>query len=84
MKNVKYFTTQDFYNACVLRASNISLKRIFKASHKFVVFIFDANEDTCSAILKQHWDRTLQLESRLLIETINELKSRMYETLYEK
>jgi len=83
MENVILYKTHDFYNACILRASGIPLKTLQKESHKLVVFIFDSPAEVCEQIINRHWDRSLKLESRLLIETINELKSRVHEKLRE-
>lgn len=78
MKNNLWFTS-DFYSAVIVRASGIPLIALSKEQGRFVVFHFEASPKTCEAILKQHWDRSLKLETRLFIETINELKTRTFE-----
>lgn len=78
---MKGWNTSDFYSAVLARASGIPLVDLKREKGKFIIFQFDASPDTCEEILKKHWDRTLKLETRLLIETINELKTRVHEKL---
>ena len=83
MEENTFWTTSDFYSAVLIRASGISLANLIKERGKFVIFKFSSSPDVCEEILKKHWDRTLQLETRLLIETINELKTRVHEKVKE-
>lgn len=83
MENNLIFTTSDFYSACVLRAKNIPLDSLTKERGNYITFSFDASPEICEGVLKEHWDRTLLLESRLLIETINELKTRVHDKMKE-
>lgn len=83
MKNNLIFITSDFYSACILRASNIPLSSLTKEKGNFISFRFEKAPETCELILKSHWDRSLKLESRLLIETINELKTRVHDKMKE-
>ncbi len=71
----------DFYSAVLLRASGIPLIRLDKSSDKSVTFYFEASHKVCDDIFKKHWDRSLRIESRLIIETINELKTRVHEKM---
>ncbi len=80
MKNTDW-ETSDFYSAVIVRANGVPLAYLTKKDAKFVIFQFSESPETCEAILKKHWDRTLKLETRLFIETINELKTRVHETL---
>lgn len=75
--------TNDFYSACILRASQIPLVSLLKEQGNFISFHFGESPEKCESILKQHWDRKLHLESRLLIETINELKTRVHDKMKE-
>lgn len=77
----KVWNTSDFYSAALVRASGIPLIELSKEQGKFVAFHFESSPEICEEILKKHWDRTLKLETRLLIETINELKTRVHEKL---
>lgn len=81
MKENNVWATSDFYSAVLARASGIPLVNLIREKGKFIVFQFDASPNICEEILKKHWDRTLRLETRLLIETINELKTRVHEKL---
>ncbi len=79
MKENNVWTVSDFYSAVIVRASGIPLINLTKENGKFVVFHFDSSPEVCELILKKHWDRSLKLETRLFIETINELKTRIHE-----
>lgn len=79
--------TNDFYSAVLVRASGIPLISLISGNGKFLTFQFSASPSKCEEIIKKHWDRALKVESRLLIETINELKTRIHEKAkgtYEK
>jgi hypothetical protein len=80
MKNLNY-QTRDFYIACILRTCKIPLTEIVREGYNYAIFIFDAPQEDCEEIIKKHWDRNLMVESRLLIETINELKTRIHERM---
>lgn len=75
------WTTSDFTSACIARASGIPLLDLIKDKPHSITFVFADEPQKCEAILKTHWDRSLKLETRLLFETINELKTRIYERL---
>ena len=79
MKNLNTWSTSDFYSAVIVRASGIPLFKLVREQGKFLTFQFTASPESCEEIIKKHWDRTLKVESRLLIETINELKTRIHE-----
>lgn len=78
MKN-ETWSTKDFYSAALVRASGIPLVNLVKREGSYVTFVFDASYEICDDIIRRHWDRSLKLETRLLIETINELKTRIHE-----
>lgn len=80
-KDTPTWSCADFYSAVLLRASGIPLMGLGKGQSKFVTFYFGASEQTCEEILKKHWDRSFKLETRLFIETINELKTRVHEKM---
>ncbi len=75
------FRTNDFYSACVLRTMNFSLLRLEKQGTKYFDFVFSDNDGVADQLLKRYWDRDgVKLEARDLIETINEMKSRLYQS----
>lgn len=80
--NAKW-NTSDFYSAVIVRASGIPLTDLKRDNGKFLTFQFSASPGVCEEIIKKHWDRILKVESRLLIETINELKTRIHERAKE-
>lgn len=79
MKNLNTWSTSDFYSAVIIRASGIPLLSLIREQGKFLTFQFASSPEICEEVIKKHWDRTLKVESRLLIETINELKTRIHE-----
>jgi hypothetical protein len=84
-KNKSYWETSDFYSAVLVRASGINLSNLVRRaeSDKFLTFQFNSTPETCEEILRKHWDRSLKLETRLIIETINALKTRIHEKAKE-
>jgi hypothetical protein len=43
-----------------------------------VTFVFDDPEHKAEEILRGYWAREIRIEARSLIETINELKTRIH------
>lgn len=80
-KDNSVWSCADFYSAVLIRASGIPLAGLGKGQDKFVTFFFSASPEACETILQKHWNRNLKLETRLLIETINELKTRVHEKM---
>jgi len=70
--------TKDFYSAVLCRANGIPLVNLAKQDGNFVVFNFASTPEVCEEILRKHWNRELKLETRLLIDTIAELKTRTF------
>ena len=81
MDDLRLWKTQNFYSACLVRASGIPIHHFEKRDGKFITFHFKANPKHCDSIIKSHWDRTLMLPTRQLIETINELKTIIHEEM---
>lgn len=78
MENEKEYTTKDFYiGACIL-ASGVPLLRLQRKSDKFVLFIFSISTPKAEEIIKRHWNRTLVLPTRDVVDAIHELKTRLY------
>lgn len=78
MKNENTFTTKDFYQACVIRAFGLSLQEISYFNNNFATFIFNDPNENGELIVKSYWDRKLQIDARTLIDSINELKTRLH------
>lgn len=72
------YYTHDFYSAVILRASGFPILDLIHGNDKFVTFHFKASPSECNEILSKHWNRTLKLETRLLFETIGELRTRLH------
>jgi len=77
MKNE--FSTKDFFLGVICKASKqLRLLRLDKGINKFVTFVFDDPNHIAQEIIKKHWDGTLRIPSRDIIEAINELKTRIH------
>lgn len=76
--NTHEYTTKDFYlGACIL-ASGIPLLRLEQLNHKSFVFVFSISPENANNIISQHWNKTLVLPTRSIVEAITELKTRIY------
>jgi hypothetical protein len=76
MKNE--YKTKDFYGACILRAQGLELHQIQFHTDNFASFIFNDPDERAAQIIKDYWDKQLIVDARTLIETINELKTRLH------
>jgi hypothetical protein len=78
MKDENTFATKDFFISVVCKASKqLRLLRLDKGKNKFFTFIFDNPNNIAQEIIKKHWDGTLLVTSKNIIDAINELKTRL-------
>lgn len=75
---ISSYRTKDFYHAVVLKALGFGLLGLDRSEGKFSIFIFDDNDQTAEETVKKYWDRALVVEPRALVDSINELKTRLY------
>jgi hypothetical protein len=78
MKNTNEFKINDFYQAVILKTVGFPLLRLERSSSKFVVFVFDDPKQKAKEIIRNYWQRKIKVDARDLIETINELKTRIH------
>ena len=78
MENGKEFKSHDFYLSACLLASGFTLKRLESKGDKFVVFVFDDPQEKALMLITNHWNRSNPIQSRDLVEAINELKTRIH------
>lgn len=78
MEKVTEFRTHDFYIASLLKTLGFPLIRLEKTSGKFVDFIFGDPNYEAEIAIEAYWNRQTQVIARDLIESINELKTRIY------
>lgn len=79
MENVDEYSSQDFYISCIILATKkLPLLRLERINSKLVSFVFSDPNCIAPQIIKDHWDRTNKIPSRDLIESINELKTRIH------
>jgi len=72
------YRSKDFYQAVILKTYGLNLLGLERGKEKFVTFVFDDPEGIAENILKEYWERNLNLQARDLIENISELKTRIY------
>jgi len=72
------FTTNDLYQAVVLKTAGLPLIRLEHASGKFFDFIFDDTTGKAEEILSKYWIKKLQVDAKEFVENINEIKTRIH------
>jgi len=78
MENLKEVKLNDFYQAVILKTIGFPLIRLEKTADRFVTFVFGDSKNQAEEVIKRYWDRELSVKARDLIETINELKTRLH------
>ncbi len=84
MEYVNEFKLNDFYQSCILKTLGFQLLRLERINSRFVVFVFNDPDDKAEEIIESYWNREIQVTARDLIETINELKTRLHTQLEDK
>jgi hypothetical protein len=69
--------SKDFYLSCVVRASGAPLIRLEEGNHNFMVFVLGIDPGKAEKIISLHWSRELKIPTRDLVESINELRTRL-------
>jgi len=69
--------SKDFYLSSVIRASGASLVGLEKSDSNFMIFVFDITPEKAEEIISCHWSKKLRMPTRDLIESINELRTRL-------
>lgn len=72
------YKTNDFYHAVILKTVGFPLLRLEKGNGKFLVFVFADSDSQAQVTIQNYWNRQIQVDARDLIETINELKTRIH------
>lgn len=79
MESNRLYSTTDLFSASIIRASGIPLIDMVKSDRDSVSFVFQDEKNTCPSIIQKHWDRGLKLQTRLLLETLKELRTRVHD-----
>ena len=77
MEDVPEFKTHDFYIASILKSVGFPLLRLDRQAGSFVDFIFHDPDYKAEETIDKYWNRTLSVNARDIVETINELKTRI-------
>lgn len=72
------YRTKDFYHATILKSLGGQLIDLERTGNNFCYFIFDDPDGGVEDIIKRYWNRELLVEPRLMVESINELKTRLH------
>lgn len=70
--------SKDFYLSAICIASGATLERLERKDKDFVTFVLNISQDKAEKIIQAHWNRTLRIATRDVIEAINELKTRLH------
>lgn len=79
-KNVKQFSTPDFYLACFCLAKGLNLASVEREDPRRCLFVFDDTEDREVLVEDFLFGRTT-VETRLFISAIKELKQLLHSNL---
>jgi hypothetical protein len=78
MENNREFRINDFYQATILKTVGFPLLRLERSRGKFATFVFDDPGHEAEEVLRKYWAREIKVVARDLIESVNELKTRLY------
>lgn len=78
MEEMPKFKIHDFYQAAILKTVGLQLERLERGVGKFVDFVFSDPDYKAEETIERYWSRELKVTARDLIETINELKTRIH------
>ena len=79
MKDViSHYSSKDFYLVAVCLSAGCKLKSLEKSVGNFVWFVLEESPSICQEIIDKHWSGELMVQSRKLIESINEIKTRLH------
>lgn len=78
MEQIQEYRSHDFYLSAIVLAAGLQLIRLERGAGKFVDFVFSDPEKKAEQIIANHWNKTLRIPTRSVIEAVNELKTRLY------
>lgn len=78
MENIKEYKSNDFYQAVILKTVGFPLMRLERTNGRFYIFVFDDPDNNAQKTISMYWNHQLKVDARELVETINELKTRIH------
>ena len=72
------YKTKDFYHASIIKSLGGHLIDLERTDNNFCYFVFDDPSKQAEEIVRRYWNRELLVEPRMMVETINELKTRLH------
>lgn len=72
------YATTDMYFAAVLRTLRYNIAKMREIDHKKYEFVFVIEEDEIEDIRERYFNRQLAVDAKGLIESIVEMKERIY------
>lgn len=71
--------SSDFYLCVCVLASGVDVLSIDRTSPKRAIFTFNCSKESGDEIVDSHWCGNLQLSSRKVMDSINQLKTMIYQ-----
>lgn len=71
------YSTKDFYVAAVIRSLGYQME-LDTSNRREVYFNFEDPKGTIEEVVKKYWAKDLMVDPRSVVESINELKTRMH------
>lgn len=81
IEEINKWRSSDFYTAVIVKSVGFPLESISKENERFVTFVFNAETNECQDLLSKHWNGELNINSKVIIDTIKELKTRLHEVI---
>ena len=78
METLNSYRTKDFYHAVVLKSLGFKLLGLDRAEGNFSIFVFDDEGQKAEKTISNYWERVLKVDPRTMVDSINELKTRLY------
>lgn len=76
--NIREFRINDMYQAVVLKVIGLELLTLERDQGNQVTFVFNDPNIQARKIVDRYWRYEVKVDAREMVETINELKTRIY------
>ena len=73
--------SSDFYYCVCILASGRSVTSVERIDSKRVMFGFDCTKEVGEQIVSNHWEGTLCISTKKVVEAINQLKTMIYQAV---
>jgi len=80
MNSNKELKIKDFYQSAILKTLGLELLRLEQSDEKHSWFVFNDPEDKTKIVLADYWNRDIMVNARDLVDSIRDLKTRLYQS----